>query len=1496
MTIKQSTINRIAILAFLLIALLLGGGVYFIDKTLQAHHQTVERQVELKQLSIKLATTVDYLIEEARQFAMTGNLKYHQNYWQKLEVQTADKVLTRLKALNIPSEEFNLLKSAKQNSDTLIAIEMRSMRLVSEAQNISKSLIHPTIANWTLSPEDMALSPDEKINVAREILFDAQYQASKKSIMEPIAQFQHLMDARLKHEEDLAQQKTHLITEVLIVMVILTLGGIASVLRIFHTQVTLPITQYISQLRGNHSQSLDFALTPTGTQELRILAEAFNQQFRLNQQQLQEDQQQLQENQRIIEDVVQVSQGLSAGHLQIMPQAEYQGDFIQIKQSLENTLIRLRQITDNIVTVSQGLVEGHWHNIQEIEYPGDFVKIQNALSSTAQKLAETTAQNAQQNWLKTGQTELNEKMRGEQELSTLTQNILNYLASYIKAQVGAFFLAEGEYFQLVSSYAYKQRNTNDNQFKLGEGLVGQAALEKKSLLFRQVPKEHLNLLINSGIGESQPNNILVVPLIYEQQVLGVLELATAHSLTAIEMEFLDQVADNIAITLHSAQSRLRMQALLKESQQLTLELQTQQQEIVKSEERIRAIVETIMDAIITTNEQGLIESFNKAAEQIFGYPKSEVIGQNVKILMPEPYHSQHDQYLIDYFNTGHRKLLGKVRELKGQRKDGSVFPIEISLAEMRMGEHYLFTGIIRDITKRKEAEMALQTQREKLLTANEELQVQAEELQVQQEELRQTNEELEEHTQELEQQKEEIRQKNVLLETSQREMEQAHVALETKAKELEQANQYKSEFLANMSHELRTPLNSLLILAQILTNNKAGNLTDKQIEYAKTIHESGTDLLALINDILDLSKVEAGKMELRFEDVFLAELLDTLEHKFRPVAEEKDLTFHITQTDDLPATLYTDTQRLQQILNNLLSNAFKFTSDGEVKLEIKYLIEKSPLPPLLQSEEQHYGNSPLSQRGVGGDFLEPTKIIVFSVTDTGIGIPEEKQKVIFEAFQQADGTTSRRFGGTGLGLSISRQLAHLLGGELSLESQENQGSRFTLWLPEKNSEEQALSRSEQQVETEAFTNVSTDVVPTTLDSTIHTVPAEEKKIGDDRNHLQAGDKSILLIEDDRKFSRLLTEFARERGFKCLIATDGQTGLQLAQQYQPHAIILDVGLPQMDGWTVMEKLKDNPKTRHIPVHFMSASEQDMDAKKMGAIGYLLKPVGMGEINEAFKNIEQYLSKTVKNLLIVVDDKKRQQEIEALIGNEAIQLKVAETRGNARYHLHAGSFDCIIIDVDVEQQSGTQFLEQLQQEEKVSEIPVILYMGRDLTPQEEKRLQTCQAHFTVKAVNSLERLLDEATLFLHQVEAELPKDKQQILQRIHDKTFLLRNKKVLIVDDDIRNTFALMTYLEGEGMEMEVLIGENGKEALALLDEHPDIDIVLMDIMMPEMDGYEAIQAIRNQNRFQKLPIIALTAKAMKGDKTKCIEAGASDYLSKPVDTEKLISLMRVWLYR
>ncbi|MEK8017617.1 MAG: response regulator [Candidatus Parabeggiatoa sp.] len=1044
----------------------------------------------------------------------------------------------------------------------------------------------------------------------------------------------------------------------------------------------------------------------------------------------------LPDQRQVVEDIIQVSQGLAAGDLRVTPQVEYKGDFVQVKQALENALSDLREVIEDIVIVSQGLAEGEQRVMAQAEYRGDFVQIKNALETASVKMSEATTQNRIQDWLKTGQTQLSEQISGEQEIIQLAKNIITFLATYLDMPVGLFYRLEEPKkdqkprLKLIASYAYTHRKGVSTDFQIGEGMVGQSALEQKPILMTKVPDNYY-LRIQSGLGQGLPHHVLVQPFMYEETVKGVIELASFKSITEIQQEFLNQIMPSIGIAINSAESRTRMQVLLEKSRIQTEELQTQ-----------------------------------------------------------------------------------------------------------------------------------------------------TEELQTQQEELRQTNEELEERTRELERQKENIRDKNQALEQTKADMETAKVAIEKKAHELELASKYKSEFLANMSHELRTPLNSLLILAQLLSENMNGNLTEQEVEYAQTIYSAGSDLLTLINEILDLSKVEAGKIEVNPEDMSLMELVEPIEYKFRPVADKKGLVFQITIAEDVPKILHTDAHRLQQIINNLLSNALKFTSEGEVKLTIESL--KSPqaqksLAPLFQME------GPLQK----GHFM------VFSVSDSGIGIPEDKQMVIFEAFQQVDGTTSRRFGGTGLGLSISRQLSRLLGGELQLHSEEGKGSTFTLYIPERL---EKPSENQNNLGTSmAAVDIPSDHILSSNDAPKATESSEIKiAIADDRDSLQPEDKILLIIEDDRKFFTILMKLARERGFKCLVAADGKSGLQLAAVYHPHAIVLDVGLPEMDGWTVMEKLKDNPDTRHIPVHFMSASDQGKDAKQMGAIGYLLKPISMAELGEAFNSIEQFLSKTVKNLLVIVDDEQHQENILDIVGNEEVEITTVATLVRTKQELQLATFDSIILDVDVEQQTGIKILEQLQHEDNLSQIPVIVYSGRELTEEEEKRLQKCSNNLTIKSVRSPERLLDEATLFLHQVETRLPKEKQQMLQQVHNKEGILSHKKVLIVDDDVRNTFALTTFLESK--DMEVIVGDNGKEALELLNEHPDIAIALMDIMMPEMDGYEAIQEIRKQAQFRKLPIIALTAKAMKGDKLKCIEAGASDYLSKPVDTDKLISLMRVWLYR
>jgi signal transduction histidine kinase/CheY-like chemotaxis protein/methyl-accepting chemotaxis protein len=1036
-----------------------------------------------------------------------------------------------------------------------------------------------------------------------------------------------------------------------------------------------------------------------------------------------------------------------------------------------------KTVIEDIVQVSQGLAEGRQNIIPQAEYRGDFGQIKQALESATSKLSETTDQNAQQDWLKTGQAQLNEKISGEQNLMTLAKKIISFLATYVEAQVGLFYFLNAEnsennqpaYLQIIANYAHTTQENLPNQFLLTDGLVGEAVLERKTILITQKVEE-CPPIIRSGLTGAIPRQVLVMPFLYENTVKGVIEIGFAEMPTNLQQAFLEQVMPSIGIAVNTAKSRAQMQELLQTSQQQTEELQSQSEELQSQQEEMQQVNE----------------------------------------------------------------------ELQSQREE----------------------------LQHKQEE--LQQRNEKLQNQSEELQTQAEELQTQQEELRQTNEALEERSNELERQKREVQHNNLALEKTQQ-------SLEFKVHELEMASQYKSEFLTNMSHELRTPLNSLLILSQLLSENKEGNLNDKQVEYATTVYSAGSDLLILINDILDLSKVEAGKMEIQVEELSLPDLVEALEQKFRPVAEKRSLAFSINVSDSLPLVLRTDVQRLKQIINNLLSNAFKFTTQGEVRLTIK-----------CSSDDLS-----LSQKGIRGNFE-------ISISDTGIGIPKDKQKLIFKAFQQVDGTTSRRYGGTGLGLSISRQLAQLLGGEIQLHSEEGKGSTFTLYPPETITTKASIPQSSESITTKTLTPKETIIESlrdiSTQSSLLQDVEVElsEEDIIDDRNTLKPEDKSLLIIEDDRKFSTILMELARGQSFKCLLAEDGRAGLQRAEEYKPNAIILDAGLPQLDGWIVMDKLKDNPDTRHIPVHFISASDQGLMAKKMGAIGFLHKPVSIEQIEKAFKKIEQFLSQTVKNLLVIVDSEPHQQKILSLVGSSDVEVTLAVTITVALQYLKTKLFDCIILDMEVEQGTGSQLLEKMNEFEGLCQTPLIIYTNRELTTSEETLLQQCAERLPVKSVKSPERLLDEATLFLHQLESNLPKEKRNMLKMVHDKEAILKDKRVLIVDDDMRNVFALATVLEDKGME--VAVAQNGKEGISVLEKQEDVAIILMDIMMPEMDGYEAMQAIRKQPRYQKLPIIALTAKAMKGDKTKCIEAGASDYLSKPIDTDKLISLMRVWLYR
>ena len=731
----------------------------------------------------------------------------------------------------------------------------------------------------------------------------------------------------------------------------------------------------------------------------------------------------------------------------------------------------------------------------------------------------------------------------------------------------------------------------------------------------------------------------------------------------------------------------------------------------------------------------------------------------------------------------------------------------------------------------------------------------AEELQTQQEELQQTNEELEEKASQLTEQKSEVERKN-------REVELARQELEEKAEQLSLTSRYKSEFLANMSHELRTPLNSLLILSRQLTENRAGNLSEKQVEFARTINQAGADLLSLINEILHLAKVESGTLELDFALVTIADLKDYVVRTFEPMATEKHLTFHVDVSDSVPAQLNTDDMRLKQILRNLLSNALKFTEKGSVSLTI---------------------DSP----------AKPAGLIAFKVKDTGIGIPRDKQRIVFEAFQQADGSTSRKFGGTGLGLAISREIAGLLGGEIRLSSEAGVGSTFSLTIP--------IDFSRVVKRNLPAAGRSGDMPPAAAPApTQHPKPSPKSAFliataPDDRGSLSPGERSVLIVEDDENFAGHLMDLARERGFKAILANNGVDAFELAKNMQPHAVTLDLGLPDMDGWVLLDQLKHHPQTRHIPVHLISGAEEaNRRGLEQGALAVLKKPVSSEDLNGLFSGLHSFLEKRVKNLLVVEDDLQQRNSIVELIGDGDVKTTAVASGQQALNELETSPYDCIVTDLKLPDMTGFELIRQLKERPSLQRIPIVVYTGKELSRAEELELRRLAESITVKGARSPDRLLDETTLFLHRVESKLPAPKRAILRRLAETDPSLADKHVLVVDDDARNLFAITTLLEQHSMC--VSFAENGREALAKLEALPDINVVLMDIMMPEMNGYEATQAIRKMPQYANIPVIALTAKAMKGDREKCLEAGASDYITKPVDPNQLVSLLRVWLYR
>ncbi|GEM_PF-826752 len=955
----------------------------------------------------------------------------------------------------------------------------------------------------------------------------------------------------------------------------------------------------------------------------------------------------------------------------------------------------------------------------------------------------------QQVWLSTGEAQLSEKMHGQQDLPTLSTNIVQQLCQYLNAQVGALYIMEDKTLKLIGSYAYTKRKNLSNQFNIGEGLIGQAALEKQTITLTQVPNDYI--VVSSGLGETAPKNIIVAPFIYEREVGGVVEIGALTDFKAGQLEFIKKAMENIAIAFHTAEARSRIDELLAESRQQAEELSAQ----------------------------------------------------------------------------------------------GA----------------------------------ALRVANEELETQTENLRASESKLKEQQAELEATNVELEEKATALQESTAALEEKQGAIDKQNQELRIAQQELQKKAEDLALASKYKSEFLANMSHELRTPLNSMLILARMLASNDEGNLTTDQVESAQIIYSGGTDLLNLINEILDLAKVESGKMTFTFEPMPFNDLINTVKLQFTHVAEQKGLALNISMSEDLPAAIVTDQQRVKQIVKNLLSNSFKFTEKGSINLNI-YHPEANPDLAKIS--------------------LEATKAVAISVTDTGIGMTPDQQKIVFEAFQQADGSTSRQYGGTGLGLSISRELALKMGGSIGLTSEFGKGSTFTLYLPLEGVSGQG-AESQKSVSPSRPTPVARPATSTPTprpDPKPQTSPPPDPRplttfVPDDRDKLSGTDKVLLIVEDDPKFAKIVGDFAHRKGFKCLIAGDGESGLQLVKTYHPQGIILDLKLPRMSGWQVLETLKSNPDTRHIPVHIMSVDDETLDAYKKGAIGYLTKPVSQEDLEGTFVKIEQLISNDIKTLLLVEDDEKLRFSVKKLLGGSDVKITEASMGETALELLRTEHFDCMILDLTLPDMTGFTLLNKLNDDESIPKCPVIVYTGKALSEAETQELMKYADSVIVKGVKSPERLLDETALFLHRVVADMPADKQQAIKQLYDKEAQLSGKRILIVDDDARNSFALSKLLADKGLKVH--IAQNGQKALETLKRN-DLDLILMDIMMPVMDGFETIKRIRIQPKFRNLPILALTAKAMKGDREKCIAAGANDYLTKPIDPDRLFSMLRVWLYQ
>ena len=985
---------------------------------------------------------------------------------------------------------------------------------------------------------------------------------------------------------------------------------------------------------------------------------------------------------------------------------------LKLQQELEETNKEVDRRIQIIQEIAAQISSGNYQiRLDEASEDG-LGRLTVSLNSMAESLQYSFSLLADKEWLQSGVANLNDKMVGEKNVETLANDILENIIQHTSAQVAAFYLLEDDReLHLAGSYALLT-DQHKKTLKKGEGLVGQVLKSGKQILLNDIPDGELT--ISYAAGNTKPKNIIAVPVIRDNVIVGVMEFGSLNTFSQLQLDFFNNIAANIGVAVHVAQNRKKLQEFLEETQAQAEELQAQH---------------------------------------------SELEGLN--------------------------------------------------------------------------AELEAQTQK---------IQTSEEELRVQQEELLQSNQELEERT--------------TLLEEKNQMIHEHNVEIQQKSEQLEQSTKYKSEFLANMSHELRTPLNSILLLSKLMSDNE--ELDPEYIEYAEVIQSSGQGLLGLIDEILDLSKIEAGKMKLELADISLNEVSSDMRSLFNPIAKNKNLEFKIEQNSEL-STLHTDKMRLEQILKNLLSNAIKFTAKGSVILNIR-------------SDQAN-------------------NAMIFKVTDTGIGIPAAKQGLVFEAFQQADGSTRRKFGGTGLGLSISRELAKLLGGEIELTSAENTGSTFILTLP---IDGIAAELEEEIHATYDYSDVEVAESPGTVLPERYTVEHIPQEIEDDRATIVKGDKVILIIEDDTSFAKALLTFTRKRNYKGVVAVRGDIGIELANHFNPLAILLDIQLPVKDGWQVMEELKANPKTRPIPVHIMSSLEVKKESLLKGAVDFINKPVALEHMQQIFQKLEHALSRHPKKVLIVEENQQHAKALSYFLSNHAIQTEVVNNVAESVDALQRKEVDCVILDMGIPDKNAYLTLETIKKSEGLENLPIIIFTGKNLSQGEERRIKQYADSIVVKTAHSYQRILDEAGLFLHLVEEKsIESRNKKATETLGGLYEVLHNKTVLIADDDVRNIFSLTKALEQH--KMKVLAATDGKEALQLLKENPSIDLVLMDMMMPEMDGYESTKEIRKISAFKHLPILAVTAKAMMGDREKCIAAGASDYISKPVDVDQLISLLRVWLY-